>query len=69
MVLCCPSREPGVVVPGSEVEDTEVVPADDLLLLAGLAPTVERGAGGGDPRPEGKVVALLEYARRGRSRG
>jgi hypothetical protein len=40
-------------MPGSEVEDTEVVPADDLLLLAGLAPTVERGAGGvvrhGDP--------------------
>ena len=40
-------------MPGSEVEDTEVVPADDLLLLAGLAPTVERGAGAivrhGDP--------------------
>ena len=29
-------------MPGSEVEDTEVVPADDLLLLAGLAPTVEQ---------------------------
>ena len=56
-------------MPGSEVEDTEVVPADDLLLLAGLAPTVERGAGGGDPCPEGKVVALLKDACRGWRRG
>ena len=52
-----------------EVEDTEVVPADDLLLLAGLAPTVERCAGGGDPRPEGKVVALLQDTCRGGGRG
>ena len=50
-------------MPGAEVEDAEVVPADDLLFLAGLAPTVERGAGGGDSRPEGKVVALLKDAR------
>ena len=50
-------------MPGAEVHLAEVEAAEDLLLLAGLAPTVERGAGSGDPCPEGKVVALLKDAR------
>ena len=50
-------------MPRAEIKLAEVVPANDLLLLAGLAPTVERGAGDGDPCPEGKVVALLKDAR------
>ena len=48
---------------GAEVELAEVITVNDLLLLAGLAPAVLRGAGGGDPCPEGKVVALLKDAR------